>query len=312
MSMLPPKRLRLHGLIAVTALLVLWFAFTTQGFFTLDNARAILASMVFVGMVSIGMTMIMVSGAFVSMALATTATISAMIFMASLPLGVPVAILVTVLVGALTGALQGVTIGGWNANPIIVTIAAAAVLEGVAVAFSQGATINPVGTSYTALNAHLFGLPVGLYALAVLALAAESILRFTRLGPMIYLMGDNRAAARAAGLPIGRIGTAVFAIAGATAALAGIFMASFNHSASLLLSRGTLGYDAIAAVLIGGAAISGGRGSVLNTMIGVTIIAIVSDLVLLRGFTTGEQVLLKGLVMVVFAVGVHLGQEQKA
>ncbi|MBL8577605.1 MAG: ABC transporter permease [Mesorhizobium sp.] len=306
------KRVLLPGFTTVTALLILWFAVTTQGFFTLDNARAILASMVFVGMVSIGMTLIMVSGAFVSMALATTATISAMIFMASLSFGLPVAIALTVLVGALTGALQGVAIGGWNANPIIVTIAAAAVLEGVAVAFSHGATINPTGTSYTVLNAHLFGLPVGLYALAVLALTAESILRFTRLGPMIYLMGDNRAAARAAGLPIGRIGTAVFAIAGATASLAGIFMASFNHSASLLLNRGTLGYDAIAAVLIGGAAIGGGRGSVLNTMIGVAIIAIVSDLVLLRGFTTGEQILLKGLVMVAFAVGVHLRQEQRA
>jgi len=74
---------------------------------------------------------------------------------------------------------------------------------------------------------------------------------------MVYLVGDNRAAARAAALPLGRVGAGVFAIAGACAGLAGIFMASFNHSASLLLNRGTPGYDAIAAVLIGGAAIGG-------------------------------------------------------
>lgn len=310
MSIDSAKRILLPAFAVAMAIVVLWCAVTTQGFFTLENARAILASMIFVGMVSVGMTLIMVSGAFVSMALATTATISAMIFMASLSLGLPAAIVLTILSGALTGALQGLAIGGWNANPIIVTIAAAAVLEGVAVAFSHGATINPVGTSYQVLNGRLLGLPAGLYALAALALLAEGIFRFTRLGPMIYLMGDSRVAARSAGLPVGWIGTAVFAIAGGTAALAGIFMASFNHSASLLLSRGTLGYDAIAAVLIGGAAIGGGRGSVLNTMVGVAIIAIVSDLVLLRGFTTGEQIFLKGLVMVVFAVGVHLRQER--
>lgn len=309
-----PRMARLLGPgIAVTmTIVIMWMAMTTQGFFTLDNARAILSSMIFVGMVAVGMTVVMVSGAFVSMALATTATISAMIFMASLQLGVPSAIALTLVAGALTGALQGIAIGGWNANPIIVTIAAAAVLEGIAVAFSHGATINPVGTSYQKLNTSILGLPIGIYALVALALAVEVLLRFTRLGPMIYLMGDSRLAARSAALPVGRIGTAVFAIAGVTASLAGIFMASFNHSASLLLSRGMLGYDAIAAVLIGGAAIGGGRGNVLNTMLGVAVIAIVSDLVLLRGFTTGQQIMLKGFVMAAFAIGVHLRQERSA
>jgi ribose/xylose/arabinose/galactoside ABC-type transport system permease subunit len=305
------RRWLLPVLLSVLMALIVAAAWTTQGFFTLGNGQAILSSMVFVGMVAVGMTLVMVSGAFVSLALATTATISAMIFMASLPLGLPLAIVLTVAAGAATGAVQGVVIGGWNANPIIVTIAAAAVLEGVAVAFSHGATINPAFPSYQVLNTRIYGLPAGFYALAALVVATEAMLRFTRLGPMIYLMGDSRVAARAAGLPVDGIGAGVFAIAGACAALAGIFMASFNHSASLLLSRGTLGYDAIAAVLIGGAAISGGRGSVLNTMLGVAVIAVVTDLVLLRGFSTGSQILLKGLVMVAFALAAHLRQEQR-
>ena len=298
-------------LAGITIAVIIVAAFTTQGFFTLGNGQAILFSMIFVGMVAVGMTLIMISGAFVSMALATTATISAMIFMASLPLGLPVAIVLTLAVGAMTGALQGVIISGLNANPIIVTIAAAAVLEGVAVSLSQGATINPASTSYQLLNSRVLGLPFGLFALGGLVIAVEIVLRFNRLGPMIYLMGDSRAAAKVAGLPIAGIGAGVFAIAGASAAMAGIFMASFNHSASLLLSRGTLGYDAIAAVLIGGASITGGRGSVLNTMLGVAVIAVVSDLVLLRGFSTGSQILLKGLVMIAFTLAVHLGRERR-
>lgn len=300
----------LPALIAIMAVIIALAALTTPGFFTLVNGQAIMSSMVFVGMVAVGMTLIMVSGAFVSLALATTVTISAMIFMATLHLGLPLALLVTLVMGSLTGAVQGVVIGGWNANPIIVTIAAAAVLEGVAAALSQGATINPAATSFEVLNARILGLPTGFYVLVVLVVLVEAVLRTSRLGHMIYLMGDSRVAAKAAGLPVDAIGAGVFAIAGAAAALAGMFVASFNHSASLLLNRGTLGYDAIAAVLIGGAAIGGGRGTVLRTMFGVAVVAVVTDLVLLRGLSTGAQILLKGLVMVAFTIAVHLKQEQ--
>lgn len=304
------RRRILPTLVVATLMVLALAAWTTPGFFTLGNGQAILASTVFVGMVATGMTLVMVSGAFVSLALATTATVCAMLFMASLPLGLPTALLITVAAGAATGAVQGLVIGGWGANPIVVTIAAAAVLEGCAVALSQGATINPVGTAYQMLNARVLGLPVGFYVLVILVLTAEAMLCYTGFGRMVYLMGDSRNASRAAGLPIDRLGTGVFALAGASAALAGIFMASFNHSASLLLNRGTLSYDAIAAVLIGGAAITGGRGNVFRTMLGVVIIAVVTDLVLLRGFSTGTQIVLKGLVMMAFALAVHFQQEQ--
>lgn len=313
--MIVPASLRRHALpvlIGLLTVLLVAAAFTTPGFFTLGNAQAILTSTIFVGMVAVGMTLIMVSGSFVSLALATTATVSAMIFMALLPWGLLPALLATLLVAAAVGAVQGLVIGGWNANPIIVTIAAAAVMEGLAIALSKGVTINPTGLDYRILNERFFGLPLGVYVLALLVMAVEAAMRLTAFGRMVHLVGDNRNAARAAALPLGTVGIGVFAIAGACSALAGIFMGSFNHSASLLLNRGTLGYDAIAAVLIGGAAIGGGRGTVLRTMLGVIVIAVVTDLVLLRGYTTGTQVLLKGLVMVAFALAVHLRQETRA
>jgi len=295
----------------VAAILLAYVAFasvTTPGFFTLGNLQAILTSTIFVGMVAVGMTLIMISGSFVSLALGTTATAAAMLYMAALPLGLPVAIVLTLIAALLLGMIQGVAIGGWNANPIIVTIAVAAVVEGVAVAASKGVTINPVGTEYRLLNERVLGLPVGFYVLVLVALIAELILRYTKFGQMIYLMGDRRAAARVAALPLTAIGAGVFAFASITAALAGIFMGTFNHSASLLLSRGTLSYDAIAAVLIGGAAIGGGRGSVMRSMLGVIVIAVVTDLVLLQGYALGTQIAVKGLVMTAFAIAIHLRQ----
>lgn len=302
------RRLALPGVAAILLAYVALASLTTPGFFTLGNAQAILTSTIFVGMVAVGMTLIMVSGAFVSLALGTTATAAAMLYMASLSLGLPIAIILTLLAALAIGIIQGIAIGGWNANSIIVTIAVAAVLEGVAVAASNGVTINPVGTSYRLLNERHLGLPVGFYVLIVLAVAAELILRYTRFGRMIYLMGDRRAAARVAALPLTAIGAGVFALASVTAAIAGIFMGSFNHSASLLLSRGTLSYDAIAAVLIGGAAIGGGRGNVMRSMLGVIVIAVVTDLVLLQGYSVGAQIAVKGLVMTAFALAIHLRQ----
>jgi len=300
------RRLALPLVSAILLAYVVWASLTTPGFFTLGNLQAILTSTIFVGMVAVGMTLIMISGAFVSLALGTTATASAMLFMATLPLGLPVAIVLTLVAALILGAIQGIAIGGWNANPIIVTIAVAAVIEGVAVAASNGVTINPVGTSYRLLNERIFGLPVGFYVLVALAIAAELTLRYSLFGRMIYLVGDRRAAARVAALPLAGIGAGVFAVASLSAALAGMFMGAFNHSASLLLNRGTLSYDAIAAVLIGGAAIGGGRGNVMRSMIGVIVIAVVTDLVLLQGYSLGAQIAVKGLVMTAFALAIHL------
>lgn len=313
MSLSPAvRRLALPCVAAILLSYVAFASVTTPGFFTLGNLQAILTSTIFVGMVAVGMTLIMISGSFVSLALGTTATAAAMLYMAALPLGLPVAIIVTLIAALFLGMIQGVAIGGWNANPIIVTIAVAAVIEGLAVAASKGVTINPVGTEYRLLNERVLGLPIGFYVLVSVALIAELILRYTKFGRMIYLMGDRRAAARVAALPLTAIGAGVFAFASLTAALAGIFMGTFNHSASLLLSRGTLSYDAIAAVLIGGAAIGGGRGSVMRSMLGVIVIAVVTDLVLLQGYALGMQIAVKGLVMTAFAIAIHLRQEGSA
>ena len=306
------RRLALPGVAAILLAYVAFASLATPGFFTLGNLQAILTSTIFVGMVAVGMTLIMISGAFVSLALGTTATAAAMLYMAALPLGLPVAIFFTLVAALIIGAIQGIAIGGWNANSIIVTIAVAAVIEGVAVAASGGVTINPVGTGYRLLNERYLGLPAGFYVLIFLALIAELVLRYTRFGRMVYLMGDRRAAARVAALPLTAIGAGVFAFASVTAAFAGIFMGTFNHSASLLLSRGTLSYDAIAAVLIGGAAIGGGRGSVTRSMLGVIVIAVVSDLVLLQGYSLGVQIAIKGLVMTAFALAIHLRQAASA
>jgi ribose/xylose/arabinose/galactoside ABC-type transport system permease subunit len=293
--------------IAAVVLAVLVAGATTDRFFSLDNGRAILASTASVGITAIGATLVMIVGSAVSLAVSQTATVVAMVFLSTQQLGLAVAILLAMATGVLVTALQGAIIGFWSANPIVLTIAAGFAIGGVATWMSGGSTIYPKVNAFGLLNSTPLGLPLGVYVLLVITLLAQWVLRRTTAGQQMYLVGDNPAAAQAAGLPVGRVVLIAWAIFGACIAVTGMFLASFNTSANSSLG-GTLTLDATAAVLAGGTAISGGSGSALRTLGGAVLISVISDLLLLRGFTTGQQLLVKGVLVLFVVLAVHVRQ----
>jgi ribose/xylose/arabinose/galactoside ABC-type transport system permease subunit len=291
--------------IAVVALAVIVAGALTTRFFSLDNARAILAASAWVGITAIGATVVMIAGSIASLAVAQTATVAAMIFLSTQQLGLPAAIVLTLASGVAITALQGAVIGFWTANPIVLTIAAGFAIDGVAIWISNGSTVYPKVTAFNGLNDTPLGLPLAVYVLLGVTAAAQWFLRRTTAGRQMYLIGENSAAARAAGLPIARVTIIAWAVFGVCIALTGIFLAAFNTSANSDLG-GTLSLDAIAAVLVGGTAISGGRGSALRTLGGAVLISAISDLLLLRGFATGIQLLVKGLLVLLVVIAVHV------
>jgi ribose/xylose/arabinose/galactoside ABC-type transport system permease subunit len=295
------------GALAVgPALLLLGtLAATTHRFLSLDNARAILASAAFVGITAVGATLVMIAGSAVSLATSQIATVVAMFFLATQRLGLVTAVLIALAAGVVLSAVQGAAIGFWNANPIVLTIAAGFAIGGTATWFSGGTPVYPTAPAFDALNSTPLGLPLAVYVLLAATVLAEWVLRRTTAGRQMYLVGANRAAARAAGLPVGRVTVIAFAFFGACIALTGVFLAAFNTSATVTLG-GTLTLDAIAAVLVGGTAIAGGRGSALQTLGGAVLISVISDVLLLRGFSTGVQILVKGLLVLAVVIAVHL------
>jgi simple sugar transport system permease protein/ribose transport system permease protein len=291
--------------IAVVVVAAVVAGATTDRFFSLDNARAILASTALVGITAIGATLVMIAGSAVSLAVSQTATIVAMIFLSAQQLGLAAAITAALICGVAITALQGAVIGFWAANPLVLTIAAGFAIGGVATWASGGTTVYPKITAFNGLNSTPLGLPVAVYVLLALTVLAQWVLRRTTAGRQMYLVGENRAAARAAGLPVGRVIVIAWAVLGACIALTGVFLAAFNTSANSDLG-GTLSLDAIAAVLVGGTAISGGKGSALRTLGGAVLISVISDLLLLRGFSTGIQLLVKGILVLLVVIAVHL------
>jgi ribose transport system permease protein len=299
----------LWGSLAVFGALILFGAFTTEGFLTTTNVKAILSSVAFVGMLAVATALIMISGNLFSLALGATAAATAMVFLALLPHGIVLAIVLTILLGLVLGAIQGALVGGIGANPIIVTIGAASAIQGVALWASDGATILPPkgDTSFSWLNGHILTLPVPVYILFGTVIVLDLVLRRTRFGQQLKLVGENVRSARAAGIPTALVVTGAFALAGACNAIGGLELGAFNESGSLLI-EGTLTYDAIAAAVVGGVAISGGRGSIWQALGGAILIAMISDILLLRGYSEGVQILVKGVIVFVVVVLMRLNR----
>lgn len=278
---------------------------TTPQFLTVNNAKAILASTSVVGMAALGLTFVTLVGSLVSLATAQTMAVIAMVFLATQSWGLVPAIVVAALTGAVIAGVQGAAVGYWSINPVVLTIVTAFALTGLATLVSGGTTVYASGTEYQVLNSTPLGIPLSVLVFAALAVVSHLVLRFTVRGRQISLVGENRDAARAAGLPVRRIILFAWVAFGLLSAAGSMFLAAFNTSATISVA-GTLTFDTIAAVLVGGTSIAGGRGSALHTVAGVLVLSVISDILLLRGFPTGAQILVKGLLILVFVIAVQV------
>ncbi len=305
-----PATLAVYVFVALLAALIVFGAFTTQGFLSISNFSAILTATAFVGIIAVGSTLIMLSGSLFSISLGTTTAVTAILFMFLLHYGVAPAIVLTLLAGTAIFAIHGALVGLIGANPIIVTIGAGAIQEGIIGWLSPGDITPPAGASIHFLARTLFGLPFSVYVFLGLALVLDLCMRHTRFGMEIYLLGENQPAARAAGLPVALLITAAFAVAGFCVAITGVLVAGFAQNVNLQVA-GTYTFDAIAAILVGGSAVTGGWGSVGRTVIGALIIATITDMLLLVGADTGMQIFVKGLIVTVVVVLLHLARRER-
>jgi ribose/xylose/arabinose/galactoside ABC-type transport system permease subunit len=299
---------KVAGRIALVVLLVACAAFvgTTPGFATIGTVRSVLLASAFVAMVAVGQSVIAVSGNFLSMALGTQVAACALIFLGSLQWGLIAAIAIALISGVLMSAVQGYALGVFGANPIVLTIGASVIIEGAIVLVTGGATVtNSTGVAIDFLSNPVAGVAPPVFAMVLVVAAVELYLRRTRQGASSYLVGSNRAAARAAGLPETRITVTAFAIAGTCCGVAGVMLGGFQGSGSLSLA-GTLTFDSIAAVLVAGIAVAGGRGSAIAAALGAIGISLINSALLLRGVPLGTQILVKGVVVLVAVIVVRL------
>jgi ribose/xylose/arabinose/galactoside ABC-type transport system permease subunit len=285
--------------IRVAALTVLiGIAVATPGVTSAPSLLAMLTTVSFVGCVAVGMTLITLSGNIMAFCLGATAAASAVVFVHVMNLaGFGVAVPAALAFGALLTALQGFFIGWLRANPIIVSIAALALILGAAQALTAGQTAYvDASAAYEWLRFSVLGVPSEFLVFLIVLILGQFMLSFTRFGRHLYMVGASRRAAEAAGVRVWRTVAGAYLWAGLFSAVSGVMLAMRYNSASMEYAV-NYDYDAIAAVLVGGTAIGGGQGSALRTLAGVLVIGLVQMLLLLNGLRQEWQLLITGLIV---------------
>ncbi len=294
----------------VLGLLVVLLLFSAApGFLTAINFKFILTQTVIVAIASLGMTMIIASGGIdlsVGSVVAFTCVCVALAVQAELPLAIVV--LVSVFSGGMFGLINGVIIAGFKMNPFIVTLGMMGVARGAAKWAAGNQTVNydPASPVNLAMNnpVHwpLWLPPMGVLLALSMALVFGVILNYTVFGRHIFAIGSNEATARLCGIRTRFIKVAMYSCAGLLYGLAGLMQASRLQQGSPTVAVG-LELDVIAAVVIGGASLSGGTGSVTGAVIGALIMASLRNGTQLMGWENHVQEIIIGMV-IILAVGI--------
>ncbi|RWA74205.1 ABC transporter permease [Mesorhizobium sp.] len=217
--------------------------------------------------------------------------------------------LITLAVGILIGAVNGLLITRLNVAPFIATLGTLYVARGLALLSSDGRTFpNLVGkpelgtTGFGYLGAgRLLGLPVSIWILVVVALGAAYLARYTPLGRHIFAVGGNERAARISGVRVNMVKMFVYMFSGFCAAIVGLIISS-ELMASHPATGESFELNAIAAAVLGGTSMSGGRGTIGGTIVGAFVIGILSDGLVMMGVSSFWQMVIKGLVIIVAVV----------
>lgn len=289
-----------HLLIARLAFLVVLTlsVLLSPGFFLQANISSLLTSVSFIGCVSVGMTLITISGNLLSFSLGVTTAAAAMVFVAGVNWGGGIfGAVVALAFGAVVSGLQGFIIGFFRSHPIIVSIATLALMTGLSdpLTHSESFSID-AGSGHFVLQGAWLGIPIEFVIFVGVIAVGQLILTYTAFGRCLYMIGSSMRAAESAGVNIWKMITAGYVLCGLFTALAGILLGAHYQMADMQYGAG-YDYQAIAAVLVGGTSIRGGQGSIVRTLAGVMVIAIVQSVLLLQGLRPEWQYLISGVIV---------------
>ena len=296
-GLLGPERIQSTAVWFATILLAAWASVTVPGFSSSANISAIMYSTSAVGIAAVGMALITLSGNLFMLSMGATAAVSTIVFCSFLHLGLLPSLVVVVEVGGVFGLVQGFAVGVAKTNPIITTIAMASIIMGAGSFYSGGLTVVGEGDASWLGVGRMLGVPNQIILFILLTIVFSFIVERTRFGRELRLIGLNPKAASFTGLRVGRTLVIAYLLAAMAAAFAGALYGSQAAQGNLKLGAG-LDFDAIAAVLVGGVAIKGGQGRILDAAIGAVFLAMISNILLLKGLSLEIQLIVKGLVVI--------------
>ena len=304
----------------VLIVLLVFFSITANNFLSVNTLLLIGKHVALYGIIAIGMTYVIITGG-IDLSVGAVVGLAGMIAGGLLQKGltlefagvtiyfsVPLVVLITVLIGALIGVINGVIITKFNVAPFIATLGTMYICRGFANLHSNGATYSDLkgyeglgNQGWTFFGSTVFGIPVGLLILAVLAVIFAIILKKTIFGWHVFSIGGNEKAAQLSGVKVDKVKILVYMISGICAAVVGIIACS-QLAAAHPATGESWEMNAIAAAVLGGTSMAGGIGTIGGTIVGAFVIGVINDGMVMCGVSEFWQMVIKGLVIIVAVV----------
>ena len=297
-----------YGVIIAFVLLVIIISIASPQFFTTSNFMTLLRQASVNGLIAFGMTLVIITAG-IDLSVGSTLALTGALFagmVVNLHVPIPIALVITLVFGLFLGLVSGLLVGKAKLQPFIATLITFTVYRGLTLIYMDGRPISNLASEEYAMSGLLkfigggsvLGIPVPVIILFVAFIFFYILLNKTVIGRSIYAVGSNEKTARLSGINTTRIKLFVYSVSGIMAALAGLILVSRLNSAQPTLGMG-YALDAIAAVAIGGTSMEGGRGKITGTLLGVLIIAVLSNGMNILGISSYFQDVVKGVVILI-------------
>ena len=282
--------------------LIVFFSLQSPVFFTASNFLNIGQQTALVTIIAVGMTFVIISGEIdlsVGASLALSG-VAAALAMESTGGNLLVGVVVGLSVGALIGLVNGLITTGLGIPSFLVTLATLGIARGLALMISQGQPVLIANSDYWNLfnSARVFGIPVPMLWTVFVLLIGVYLLHVSAYGRRVYAVGGNRKAALYSGIMVNRVKIWAFVLTGAAAGFAGLIWTARAQAARPDTGNG-MELDVIAAVILGGTSLFGGKGMILGTLVGSLIIGVINNGLTLMGVSSSAQMIVKGAIIIV-------------
>ena len=278
-------------------IMCVFFSFTSPYFFTIKNILNVTMNCSILGIMAAGLFISMVIGEIdVSQYSILALSTAVMAILIQSGTGIGLAITISMIVALICGAINGASVAFLRINPIITTLGTMLIYRAIAYKITEARAMGVEGDFFSAVGGRFLGIPVSVYIMLSVYIIIYVALKYTAYGKRVYAVGGNPQASFISGIDIRMVRFWGMMISAMTAALAGIIFVS--QVGATVPSAGNTGLmDVVTAVILGGISLSGGKGKIEGTLIGVFILAVLSNGMVLLSVQSYYQMLVKGLVI---------------
>ncbi len=288
-------------LLVIIIALVATLSIADANFFSLRNLLNLFNHITINGVMAAGMTILLISGAF-DLSIGSVMAFTGIIIILAQPLGLVASILLGIAAGTAVGALNGFLVVKGRINAFIVTLGTMIIFRGLGLAVTNSHPVKGAIPAFTAIGqAAVGGIPVPVFYLVVVYVVVWYILKYTKFGRNDFAIGGNALSSKLAGIGVDLYTFLYFVFCSFTAALAGVILTSRVNTGSAVFGDQT-SLLVIAAAVLGGTSLFGGKGTIIGTIQGVLILGLIEKAMVIFNVDTNYQLLVRGTIILVVIV----------